>query len=154
MQASPGLAPGLKTKDISKPFAILLICNQTESQDAPQKVIATQKYASLLFYSALSYSLAVLSCFTHEGMWLSSPPSTRFSLHWQRPCHAVLEKILLPHESQEPESALEVLHFRRCVWGMRAETAGRGVRVELALPSAGYVRHLLKGVGPWQHEQT
>lgn len=63
------------------------------------------------------------------------------------PFHAVLEKIMLPHESQEPESALEVLHFRRCVWGMEAETAGRGGRVECALPSAGYVRHLLKGVG-------
>ena len=70
------------------------------------------------------------------------------------PFHAVLEKILLPHESQEPESALEVLHFRRCVWGTGTENAGRGVRVELALPCTGYVRHLLKGVGPQQHEQT
>lgn len=67
---------------------------------------------------------------------------------------AVLEKILLSRETQEPESALEVLHFRGCVCGMGAETAGRGVRAELALPSAGDVRHRLKGLDPQQHEQT
>lgn len=37
---------------------------------------------------------------------------------------------------------------------MGAETAGRGVRAELALPSAGDVRHLLQGAGPQQQEQT
>jgi len=60
----------------------------------------------------------------------------------------VLQKILLLHESQEPAFALEVSHFRRCIWGMEARTAKRGVRVELTLCSTGYVRHLLKGVGP------
>lgn len=68
--------------------------------------------------------------------------------------HAVLEKILLAHESQEIKSALEVLHFRSCIWGMGAETEERGVRIELTWPSAGYARHLPKGVGPQQYGQT
>lgn len=31
------------------PFAIFLVCNQSGSQDAPEKAVATQKNASLLF---------------------------------------------------------------------------------------------------------
>lgn len=144
MQAVLELALGLKTKDFSKPFAILLICKQTESQDAPEKVVATQKYASLLFYSALSYSWAVLSCFTHEGMWLSSPPCASFSLHWQRPFPCCAGENLVTSWGLGARICLKVLHFRRCVWGTGAEAAGRWVRVTLTLLGPGCVRHHLK----------
>lgn len=119
-----------------------------------QKVRATQEYMSLLFHSALLYILAALSYFAHKGTncTLHSVQHSHFTD--RSPSDALLEKILLHHESQESEFSLWVLCFKRCVYGMGPEAAGRGMRGKLMLPIMGYIRQLLKGVGPWKQEQT